>query len=70
MGSSNVAAGYFGVRSPGGAVISEATFGSLPTYTQKTVAFNSGSNTSVTVYAGFWGPGADSWIRLDDVSLQ
>jgi hypothetical protein len=51
-------------------VISEVAFSSLPTYTQKSVSFNSGSNTSVIVYAGFWGPGADSWIRVDDVSVQ
>jgi hypothetical protein len=69
-GSSNVAGGFFGVRTTGGTVISEAAFGSLPSYTQKTVSFNSGSNTSVIVYAGFWGPGADSWIRVDDVSVQ
>jgi hypothetical protein len=70
MGSSNVARGYFGARTTSGTVFSEATFGSLPSYTQKSVSFNSGSNTSVTVYAGFWGPGADSWIRVDDLSVQ
>lgn len=70
QGSSNVAGGYFGVRTTAGSVISETSFGSLPAYTQETVSFNSGANTTVTVYAGYWGPGADSWIRVDDVSVS
>jgi len=41
----------------------------LPNYTQLTVTFNSGSNSTVKVYGGFWGQGADYWMQLDDISL-
>lgn len=68
--SSNVSAGYFGLRDGGtSTVLAETKFGSLPGYTQLAVTFNSGANTTVTIYAGYWAPGADSWLRLDDFDL-
>jgi hypothetical protein len=68
--SANLTAGYFGVR--GGAnqaVLAETGFGPLGSYTELTVTFDSGDNHDLTVFAGYWAPGADSWLRLDDVSL-
>ncbi len=63
--------GYFGVRDADGiSVLKETTFGSLPGYGQLSVTFNSGSNTTVKVYIGFWGQGSTRWIRADDISLQ
>ncbi len=63
--------GYFGVRaSDGTTVLQQATFGSLPSYGQLNAQFNSGSNTTVKVFVGFWGQGATRWIRADDISLQ
>lgn len=67
--SNNFTDGFFGVRNPAGSVISEVKYGGSPDYTQKTVSFNSGSNTSITLFVGYWAPGADSWIQVDDVSL-
>lgn len=69
--SANHNDGYFGVRVPGsGPILNEAhmtqAFGS---YTQRTVTFNSGSNHSVELYIGTWAHGADTWIRIDDVSM-
>jgi len=61
--------GYFGVRNSDGSVNSEYNFGGLPNYTQLTVDFNSGSNTSMTIFAGFWSNGNDVWMRFDDISV-
>ncbi|GHO87512.1 DUF4185 domain-containing protein [Dictyobacter formicarum] len=63
--------GYFGVRKADGVtVLQEMSFGTLPFYTQQIVNFNSGPNTTVTVYGGFWGQGTDYWARFDDISLR
>ncbi|WP_028610183.1 DUF4185 domain-containing protein [Paenibacillus harenae] len=68
--SSNNNAGYFGARwLGGGAILNEKTFGSLADYTKHTVTFNSGSRSSVEVYAGMWANGGDTWIQVDDFSL-
>ncbi len=32
--------------------------------------FASGTNTTVTVFGGFWAPGADCWVQLDDIALD
>jgi hypothetical protein len=62
--------GYFGVRNSNGvSVLQETSFTALPQYSNLTVKFNSGNNTTITVYGGFWGKGTDYWMRLDDISL-
>lgn len=62
--------GYFGVRTSDGiTVLKETSFQALPNYTLITVNFNSGSNTTVKTYAGFWGQGTDYWMQIDDVAL-
>lgn len=53
----------------GGTVISEIRYGAAAGYTQFVVTLNSGSNTSVVVHAGYWGPGSSSWEQIDDWSL-
>jgi hypothetical protein len=69
--SANVTGGYFGVRNgTSSTVLAETHPGPSAAYTPLTVSFNSGSNTQVTLYGGYWGPGADSWMRLDDVTLR
>lgn len=61
--------GYFGVRAGTGTTpLKEAKFGRLDGYTKQSVRFNSGDNTSVTVFTGFW-PNGDTWIQMDDYSL-
>jgi hypothetical protein len=62
------ARGEFGVRTSGG-VIRQTTIQPKSSYTQLSVSFNSGSNTSIVVYAGFTPAGSGAWLRLDDVSL-
>lgn len=67
--SNNFTGGFFGVRG-GSAVVAEKGYGGLPAYTQLTVDFNSGGNTAMTVFAGYWAPGAASWLQIDDVNLS
>ena len=63
--------GYFGVRnSDGVTVLKEASFSAAPGDSLQTVKFNSGSNATVKVYAGFWGRECSRSIGLDDVAVQ
>lgn len=66
--SGNFADGFFGVRA-GSATYAETRFGAAASYGPVTVDFNSGANTTMTVFAGYWAPNADSWLRLDTVTL-
>jgi hypothetical protein len=67
--SANNANGYFGVRKPGGgAVVKEKKYGNYPGYTQVTVSFNSGTNSTLEVFGGLWASG-DTWAQFDDISL-
>jgi hypothetical protein len=65
--SSDNSAGYFGVRTTGGTVINEDEYNSLPGYTELTVSFASGANSSVVVYGGLWAQNRDTWAQFDDV---
>ncbi|QGQ98179.1 hypothetical protein EHS13_26475 [Paenibacillus psychroresistens] len=67
--TANITAGYFGVSTTSTAVIKDMQFGNTA-YAPLTFSFNSGANTSVIIYGGYFGPGADSWINFDDVSLR
>jgi hypothetical protein len=60
--------GYFGLRTEDGKVVGETQFGELDNYTKLTVTVDSGTNTSLYLYAGFWANG-DTWVQLDDVSV-
>jgi hypothetical protein len=62
--------GSFGVRGANGTVLAQTTFGTASTYMPLTVKFNSGSNSSVTVFAGFTGQKKTYMMRIDDVSLR
>lgn len=61
--------GYFGARTTGGTVISEAHFVSVGPWTRFTVDFDSGGNSTVQVYAGVWTNSGDIWLQLDDVAV-
>jgi hypothetical protein len=65
--SSDNGAGYFGVRTTGGTVINEVEYNSLPGYTELSVTFDSGNNSSVVVYGGLWAQNQDTWMQIDDV---
>ena len=63
--------GYFGVRQADGITVQQETsFTAAPGYTQLSVTFNSGSNSTVKVFAGFWGQSTDRWLRIDNISLH
>jgi hypothetical protein len=70
--SGNYNSAHFGVRSGAtGAVVRQLRFGTftLDGYQPQTIDFNSGNNTSLIVFAGFWGPGYNSLLQLDDINL-
>jgi hypothetical protein len=68
--------GYFGVRSgKDGHIIKETRYGHAAanpaTYQRLQVpVFNSGLDTTLKVYIGFWSVGVDAWEQIDDVQLQ
>jgi hypothetical protein len=70
--SGNFNGGYFGVR-PGTSTtpMAETRYGSftLAGYQQLSVDVYTGPNTSLTVFAGYWAPGYDSWVQIDDIAL-
>jgi S-formylglutathione hydrolase FrmB len=67
--SSNNASGFVGLRTAGGQVVGEQTFGRLDNYTKVTATVNSGSNTTLVLYAGTWANGGDTWAQVDDVTV-
>jgi hypothetical protein len=67
--SQNNTDGYFGVRGAAGNIIKEQKFGRNDDYTKLTVEFNSGSNSTVTIYTGMWANG-DTWVQADDYTLS
>ncbi len=67
--SAGLAGGFFGVKATSGTVIAQTAIPLTTPYVQLTVNFNSGSNTSLVVFAGYTPSGGSSWMHLDDVSL-
>jgi len=61
--------GYFGIRDAAGNIVAQTTYSAEPAYQQLTVNFNSGSDTTMKVFAGFWGQNTDYWVQLDDFSV-
>jgi S-formylglutathione hydrolase FrmB len=68
--SANNNAGYFGLRTTGGQVLGEQSFGRLDGYTKLTVTVSSGANTSLVAFGGLWANGGDTWLQVDDVSAS
>jgi hypothetical protein len=63
--------GYFGVRDLGSnKPIAETSFGSSATYHKLTVVFDSAAYSSVRIFVGYWAPGSDSWIQIDDIAIS
>ena len=68
--SGNFPDGFFGIRAGTSSTqYAETHYGAAPGYTQLTVDFNSGTNTTMTVFAGYWAPNAASWLRVDNLTL-
>ncbi|HVR84976.1 MAG TPA: hypothetical protein VMU54_11740, partial [Planctomycetota bacterium] len=64
------AQGSMGIRTTGGSVIAQQGYGQMTNYTQLTVTFNSGANSSVVIFAGFTDSGPGAWIHVDDWSIS
>jgi hypothetical protein len=75
--ASNTTGGLLGVRTAGGTNIATSALANTDPgpsthaadYRQYTVTFNSGSASSVVVFAGYTTPGSGSFINVDDMSL-
>lgn len=76
--SSNVNTAFFGVRLPGVQQPTERHFGPAPDwcppgtptcFSQISVPFDSGDNTTVTAFAGYWGVGAPAHMSIDDIKV-
>jgi hypothetical protein len=59
-----------GVRTLRGTTIAQKTGGAHPTYERVSVEFDSGRESLIQLYAGFFGHGQDVWLQLDDVVLE
>ena len=71
--SPSLSDGSFGVRlgGLGSTTLGAARFGATPDYTHQQVTITVPDGThAVTVYAGFVAPGTDTWIQLDDVTVD
>jgi hypothetical protein len=62
--------GSLGVKTVNGAVLAQTSFGSASTYVPVSLKFNSGTNSSITIFAGFTGQKKTYEMRLDDMSLR
>ena len=69
--TSNVTDAYIGARTADfSSIINETDVDGNTSYTQVTCDFNSGANTSVTVYGGYLdNVSGGSYMRMDDFSL-
>ena len=59
-----------GVRTLRGKTIAERPGGPHPQYTKVTLDFDSGRESLIQLYAGFFGHNQDVWFQLDDVVLE
>jgi len=68
--SGNFSGAYLGAKSTTGSVLNEVNHGQAGGYQRFIVTFDTGSNATVVLHIGFWGPGASAWEQIDDVTLQ
>ena len=59
-----------GVRTLRGETIAQKTGGAHKNYEKVSVEFNSGRESLIQLYGGFFGHGQDVWLQLDDVVLE
>jgi hypothetical protein len=65
----NIDSGLVGVKTKAGDILNEVRHGTAANYTHYIVTFNSGSNSSVVVFSGYWGPGPSAYEQFDDATL-
>lgn len=68
--SGNVRDGYFGYRDAAGRPVKEMKFGAASRYREHWIKFKPKTTGTYQVFAGFWAPGSDAWIQVDNVRLQ
>ncbi|WP_434452293.1 hypothetical protein [Lentzea sp. E54] len=61
-------AGYLGVRGAANGLV-ERPYGVVNGYQEHTIDFATGANGGVTVFLGYWAPGTDSWVQMDDFAV-
>ncbi|SDL66043.1 hypothetical protein SAMN04488074_112200 [Lentzea albidocapillata subsp. violacea] len=61
-------AGYLGVRGASTGLV-ERPYGVVNGYQEHTIDFTTGANGAVTVFLGYWAPGSDSWVQMDDFAI-
>ena len=66
--SSVFGAGYLGVRGAANG-LAERPFGVVNGYQEHTIDFSTGANGTVTPFLGYWAPGTDSWVQMDDFAI-
>lgn len=66
----NVRDGYFGFRDAAQRPVREIKYGPINGYRELRVAFRPTATGTYNVFGGFWAPGQDAWVRLDDVRLD
>jgi hypothetical protein len=67
--SGNVRDGYFGFRNAAQRPVAEVKFGPLPGYSELRVTYRPTVTGAYNVFSGFWAPGQDAWIQVDDVRV-
>ncbi|GAB2997200.1 hypothetical protein [Saccharothrix stipae] len=70
--SGNVTGGFFGVRAGTGAAPHTErhfTAANHVQYRLVEIPFNPGPNGEMTVFVGYWGPGGESWVQVDAISV-
>lgn len=68
--SDNVRDGYFGFRDAAQRPVAETRFGPLPRYRELRVVFRPAATGTYNLFAGFWAPGQDAWVRVDDMRME
>jgi hypothetical protein len=69
--SSNVNNAWISAKTTSGTVLNQIGHGTSGSgYTRYIVSFTTGTNTSVVLYVGYWGPGSSAYEQIDDVTLQ
>lgn len=66
----NVRDGYFGFRDNAQRPVSEVKYGPLHGYRELRVSFRPTASGYYYVFAGFWAPGQDAWVRVDDFRVD
>jgi hypothetical protein len=68
--SGNMRDGYLGIRDAAQKPMAEVRFGPLAAYRRLEVRYTPSYSGWHNIFAGFWAPGKDAWIQVDDIQLM